>query len=249
MLNRAFVVCACVTAVVVACAPSVPAQSEAPTAEAILLQMESTYASARSYLDNSTAQFRNPDGSEGTRVEFKLWFSRPKFFRIDASTRRTPDAKPVREVMWFDGEMARMWSTTSPVVTRTKIQLAGSKMFGTYAYHVPTLLEGSYAGPRRLHQLGSPTLAGEEAVDGTDCYHISGEWQGDPYEVWIGKEDHLVRKIVANYKGYVMEELHRDITTNQPMDMTVFRFAPEEEMGPAKKATPPPRLPGERARP
>jgi outer membrane lipoprotein-sorting protein len=233
----------------VAIAPTLRAQSEAPTAEAILQQMEATYAATRSYLDNSSARFRNPDGSEGTQVDFKLWFSRPKFFRIDATTRRAPDAKPVREVMWFDGEMARMWSSTSPVVARTKIQLAGSKMFGTYAYHVPTMLEASYAGPRRLHQLESTTLAGEEAVEGVDCYHVKGAWQGDPYEVWVGKEDHLVRKIVANYKGYVMEELHRDITTNHPMDMTVFRFALEEEIGPAKKGTPPPRLPGERVRP
>ncbi|HEX8679876.1 MAG TPA: DUF2092 domain-containing protein [Chthoniobacterales bacterium] len=249
MVTRPFALQCWLAAAVLAFVPSSRAQSEPPTAEAILLQMESTYAGLRSYRDTSTAQFRNPDGSEGTHAEFKIWFSRPKFFRIDATTRRSADAKPVREVMWFDGETARMWSTRTPVVTRTKIQLAGSKMFGTYAYHVPTLLEASYAGPRRLHQLGSPTLAGDEAIDGVDCYHLSGEWQGDPYEVWIGKEDHLVRKIAANYKGYVMEEVHRDITTNQPMDMSAFRFAPEEEGAPPRKGTPPPRLPGERARP
>jgi outer membrane lipoprotein-sorting protein len=230
-------------------ASALRAQSDTPTAESILQQMEATYAAARSYRDTSSAQFRNPDGSEGPRVEFKLWFSRPKFFRIDASTRRGTETTPVREVMWFDGEMARMWSTTSPVVARTKIQLAGSKMFGTYAYHVPTLLEASYAGPRRLHELGGATLVGEEAIDGVDCHHVRGEWQGDPYQIWIGKADHLVRKVVADYKGYIMEEIHRDITVNQPMDMSAFRFAPEEEGGAAKKGTPPPRLPGERVRP
>lgn len=235
--------------ITVASAPcAMHAQEEPPTAEAILQQMESTYVKTRSYRDTSSAQFRNPDGSEGARVDYKIWFSRPRFFRIDATTLKEAGAKPTREVMWFDGEMARMWSTTSPVVTRTKIQLAGSKMFGTYAYHIPTLLETSYAGPRRLHQLGSPTLAGEETVDGIECHRIRGDWLGDPYEIWIGKADHLVRKIVANYKGYIMEELHREITVDQPMDMSVFRFAPEEEGAPAKKATPLPRLPGERPR-
>ena len=225
------------------------AQGEPPTPESILQQMESTYATTRSYRDTSSVQFRNPDGSEGARVDYKIWFSRPRFFRIDATTRKDAETKPVREVMWFDGEMARMWSTTSPVVARTKIQLAGSKMFGTYAYHIPTLLEKSYAGPQRLHQLGSPIFADEESLDGVDCHRIRGDWLGDPYEVWIGKADHLVRKIVANYKGYIMEELHREITVDQPMDMSVFRFAPEEEGAPAKKGTPPPRLPGERPRP
>ncbi len=225
------------------------AQSDARSAAGILQQMERSYAALRSYSDASSVNFRNPDGSQGAQVEFRIWFSRPKFFRIDATTRSKPDEKPLREVMWFDGESARMWSTTNPVTTRTKIQLAGSKMFGSYAYHVPTLLEASFAGPRRLHELGSPTFTGEETIDGVECHRIRGEWMGDPYQVWIGKRDHLIRKIVADYKGYVMEEVHREIVTNQPIAMAVFEFAPEEAVGPMKKGTPPPRLPGERARP
>ena len=79
---------------------------------------------------------------------------------------------------------------------------------------------------------------------------MHGDFHHDPYDIWIGKEDHLIRKLVANYSGNVMEEVHREIVVNQPIDMKVFRFAPEEEIGAApKKATPPPRLPGERRRP
>lgn len=232
-------------------ATPVHAQSSGPlSAEGVLQQMEAAYSAAKSYADTIAVRFRNPDGSEGARVECKLWYTRPKLIRIDATSRRSPEAEPKREVMWFDGESARMWSSTSPVVTRGKIQLAGSKMFGTYAYHIPTLLEPSYAGPRRLHQLGAPRLEADESIEGVDCYHLRGEWQGDSYQLWIGKADHLVRKIVADYSGYVMEELHLGIALNQPIDPAVFRFAPEEEAGaPLKKATPPPRLPGERPRP
>lgn len=230
--------------------PALRAQSDEPNVETLLQQMEAAYSVARSYSDTSSVRFRNPDEGDGARVEFKIWFSRPKFIRIDATSRRAPDAPSKREVMWFDGDTARMWSSTSPVVTRGEIQLAGSKMFGSYAYHIPTLLEASYAGPRRLHQLTSPSIAGEETIEDVACYHLHGDWQGDAYDIWIGKEDHLVRKIVANYSGYLMEELHRAIVVNQPMDMTVFRFAPENEVrGPTKEGTPPPRLPGERTRP
>lgn len=227
----------------------VHAQPEPPSPDALLREMADAYAALHSYSDTSTAIFRKPDGSEGAQVEFKIWFARPLFFRIDATTRQTPDAVPLREVLWFDGEMARMWSSKTPVITRSKVQLAGSKMFGTYAYHIPTLLEPSYAGPKRLHELASPTLLADEAVDGTDCYHLRGEWLRDPYEIWVGKEDHLVRKILANYSGYLMEETHRELKPNTPVDPATFRFAPEEEADPAKKATPPPRLPGERRRP
>ncbi len=228
----------------------VAAPAQEPSADFILAEMEKTYAALRSYADTSTVRFRNPDESDGAQVEFRLWFARPQFFRIDASTRATPDAAPVREVMWFDGETARTWATGKTVVTRSKIQLAGSKMFGTYAYHIPTLLEKSYAGPIRLSDLTAPTLVENEAIDGVDCHHLRGAWQGDDYEVWIGQADHLVRKLSANYSGYRMEETHREIKTNEPIPPAVFRFAPEDEGGqPLQKATPPPPLPGERRRP
>lgn len=229
---------------------SVVRAQEAPTAESILQEMEQTYAGLRSYSDTTTVDFRGPDGGPGPHVDFKIWLSRPKFVRLDASTRQKEGGPAFREVMWCDGDDARSWSSAKPVVTREKIQLAGSKVFGSYAYHVPTLLEASYGGVKRIHQLESPSLLEDEAVEGVDCHHVKGAFQGDPYELWIGKDDHLVRKLVANYKGYLMEETHRDIVTNQPMDMRVFHFAPEEEVAaPGKKATPPPRLPGEHRRP
>lgn len=227
---------------------AIVARAQENGADSVLREMEQTYAAARSYSDTSTADFRNPDGKAGAHVDFKIWFARPKFFRIDATT-SAPDATPLREVMWFDGEMARMWSSNSAVLTRSKIQLAGSKMFGTYAYHIPTLLDASYAGPQRLNQLSSAELLANETIDGVECAYLRGQWLHDAYEVWLGKEDRLVRKIVANYSGYVMEENHREIKVNEPIDPAVFHFAPENEAGPAtKKATPPP-LPGEHRRP
>ncbi len=223
----------------IAGARALPAQTEAPGAEELLRQMEKTYAAMKSYSDMTLARYRNPDGAEGARAECKVWFVRPGFLRIDAESRRQEGSPPKREVMWSDGETARSWSTASAVTIRAKIQLAGSKMFGTYAYHVPTLLEASFGGPRRLHQLSSPTPNGEEVVEGVDCYRIKGEWQGDPYEIWLGKADSLVRKIVANYKGYELEELHHNITVDEAIPAEVFQFAPENESAvPRSKSSP-----------
>ena len=112
-------------------------------------------------------------------------------------------------------------------------------MLGTYSYHVPTLLEASYGGRKRIHELSSPKLGGEEKIDGVDCMRISGEFHGDPYELWVAKSDHLVRKLVATYRGNQMEELHREIAVNPTLGPEVFKFEPENEpVPPPAKAMP-----------
>lgn len=223
---------------------STHAQQPDTSAQSVLRQMERAYAAAQSYSDDSTANYRNPDGSPRSTVSFKIWFTRPALFRIDALSSRPEGEPPRREVMWADGEKARAWSLGKPVVNLDRIQIAGSRMFGTYAYHVPTLLEASFGGKKRLHELDSATLAGEEAVEGTECYRIRGEFHGDPYEIWVSKADFLVRKIVATYAGNVMEETHRNVSLNQPIPPDVFKFAPENEAVPPparKEASPAPK--------
>ncbi|MGZ5563623.1 MAG: DUF2092 domain-containing protein [Chthoniobacterales bacterium] len=211
------------------------AQDDTSAAEAVLRQMAAKYAALKSYSDTTTVHFRNPDGAAGASAECKIWFERPVWFRIDGQSRRAPDAPSKREVLWCDGKTARSWSTASAVTTLNRIQLAGSKMFGTYAYHIPTLLQEAYAGPRRLNQLETPTLANNETVDGVECLHVRGTWSGDSYEVWLGKGDFIVRKITAIYSGYGMEELHHEIVIDQSIPMKIFQFEPEKEAAPPAK--------------
>jgi outer membrane lipoprotein-sorting protein len=209
-------------------------------AESLLKRMEAAYTALASYSDVTAVKYRNPDGSDRSTVEFKMWFARPARFRADAQTTRPDGSAPKREVMWTDGQSARSWSTGKAVTNLTKVQLAGSGMFGTYAYHIPTLLEPSYAGKKRLHELGSPTLAGEEAIDGIECYRVRGQFFTDPYELWIAKRDLLVRKLVASYAGHQMEEIHRNVEVNAPLAGDVFKFAPENEATVPPPATPSP---------
>jgi hypothetical protein len=238
MKTQSFSFCALLVSLLLAGSHTLRAEDKLPSAESVLQKMEATYAAAKSYSDTISVRFRNPDGAEGAQAECKVWFVRPTFFRIDGQSRRAADVPPKREVIWSNEETARSWSTTNPVTKLPKIQLAGSKMFGTYAYHVPTLLEAGYGGPRRLHQLESPALEGEGDFEGVECYRIRGGWQGDAYEVWVGKADSLVHKILANYKGYEMEEIHRAISVDAEIPKSVFEFAPENEFAtptPAKK--------------
>jgi outer membrane lipoprotein-sorting protein len=239
MKQPSLLLVACFAAVLSWSAPAVQAQPAAPTAESLLQQMAAAYASARSYSDHTFVRYLNPDGSERFHVDFKIWFLRPVSIRLDAESKKE-GALPRREVLWSDGTTIRTWATGKPVVAQAKVRIAKSGMFGTYAYHVPTLLEPAYAETRRLHNLSAPTLAGEETVEGVDCYRISGGWEGDDYDVWIGKEDHLVRKIVAKHSDHQLEEIHRDVVLNADIPANVFRFAPEDEVPAAKKTATPP---------
>ena len=212
------------------------AQGDALTPESILQKTEQAYRELNSYSDTGVANYRNPDGSERLSVTFRMWFARPSAFRLDAESKAPASKSPRREVMWTDGSVVRTWATDKTVSSQSKVQIAGSGMFGTYAYHVPTLLEASYGGERRIHNLNAPKLVGEESFEGTDCYRIAGEWQGAPHELWIRKSDHLIRKLVAKYRDHEMEEIHRDVVPNAAIPLEVFRFAPEKEAAsPAKK--------------
>lgn len=210
------------------------AATNAPDASALLQEAAKTYAAAESYSDVSSAIYRNRDGTERLAVTFRLWFLRPSSFRVDAESKTPSSTKPRREVLWTDGTKIRRWASDKPVSILAKMQLAGSGMFGTYAYHVPTLLQESYGARRRLHELTETKVVGIDPVEGVDCYEVSGNWTGDQYRVWIGREDHLVHKIVATYADHELEEIHREIVLGQPINPEIFRFAPENEAMPPK---------------
>ncbi len=216
-------------------ATTVARAQEASAAQFFLQKMEAKYAAIKSYSDTTSVHYRNPDGTEGASAECKIWFDRPGLFRIDGESRRAPNAPPKREVIWADGDKIRSWSSDRAVALLNSIKLAGSKMFGTYAYHIPTLLEASYGGARRLHQIESPTLADDDTIEGVVCYHMRGNWSGDPYELWMGKKDFIVRRLTAIYSGYGMEEVHHDIVIDQPIAKKMFQFEPEKDVEPTPK--------------
>jgi outer membrane lipoprotein-sorting protein len=210
-------------------------QAPAPSAESLLGEMAKAYAALKSYSDESTAVYHNRDGSERLSVSFRIWFQRPANFRVDARSTAPGAAVPRREVLWSNGATTRTWATDKAVASHPKVQLAGSGMFGTYAYHIPTLLEPNYASGQRLNDLTSVQVVGEEQVEGVACHHLRGQWKGDAYQVWLGQTDHLVRKIVAGYADHEMEEIHRAIVLDQVIPPEVFQFAPENEKLPAKR--------------
>jgi outer membrane lipoprotein-sorting protein len=212
----------------------VEAQDVSLPAESLMTEMAGAYSRAQSYSDKSTALYRNRDGTERLKVDFRIWFARPESFRIDAESRNPGSGAMKREVLWRAGEFCRTWATGKAVSTHPKVKIAGSGLFGAYAYHIPSLLDPSYGARKRLHELTSVVVLADEAFEGVDCHHLRGKWEGDDYEIWMGRSDHLVRRIVAKYADHQLEEIHRDIVIDQPIPKEDFRFSPEDEV-PTKK--------------
>ena len=90
-------------------------------AESLLKRMEAAYTALASYSDVTAVKYRNPDGSDRSTVEFKMWFARPARFRADAQTTR-PDGSPPKRTyaaerastMKKDGAMNATPATVAP---------------------------------------------------------------------------------------------------------------------------------------
>jgi Predicted periplasmic protein (DUF2092) len=74
-----------------------------------------------------------------------------------------------------------------------------------------------------LPNLASPKLIGIETVEGAECYHIAGTaaWGGQ-YDLWIGTNDHLLRKLARAIADAPEVELHRDIEINEAIAAESF---------------------------
>jgi len=94
----------------------------------------------------------------------------------------------------------------------------------------------------RLDQLTDLSLSRDEEFEGELCYHIRGKHQGEPYDVWIGKRDWLLRKVrnESKYADYtsIQEEIHRHLSVNQPIAKDVFDFKPPIALSVPKDSKP-----------
>jgi hypothetical protein len=197
------------------------------TAESLLQEMLATYQTAKSYSDSGVCSVRPNDSSVALHYAFKTWFARPLHFRFDRLEKKNyGKIREVRVVMWSDGKNNYNWESTSDQTENVPDIKKAMWGFGGDIHHVPALLEARYAGPHRLSDLSSPVLKGEEVFEGTDCYHVQGGWSGDLFNVWLGKSDHLVRKILAQYPTLSVEEIHRHIIVDAKISEDIFYFVP-----------------------
>jgi len=216
----------------------VAAQTE--TAATIVERMLKAYADAASYQDEGVTLSRNPAKPEPDEIVFATYFRRQDYFRFDW-TRHHP-YPPLRHlktyaVVWSDAAGSHSFrkppSSTGPGlpselkdVENMGMAIAGATGVSHGAAHHVLRLLSSKVGGFSLGQLESPTLVGTEEIEGTPCYHLTGNHRrgGSPYELWVGKTDYLIRKISRQNgaSGNLQEETRRNIRINQPIPDSVF---------------------------
>jgi outer membrane lipoprotein-sorting protein len=203
------------------------------SAKAIVKRMTARYASLSSYQDEGVAvtTYDEPTGGRIEKLPFKTFFIRPELFRFEWLDYFL--AKPGRMfVIWSNGKEAFTYWEPDRYEKSDSLALAIAGATGVSrgsAYTVSTMLIPEYAGFRPTELVGLK-LVGEETIDGSPCYHLQGRREKDLNELWIGKQDYLLRKLREERKEedrtVIQEEFHRRINTNHEIAKSAFDFKP-----------------------
>lgn len=209
------------------------------TAAGVLAKMAETYAGLRSYQDKGSVRY----DILGTQQEvtFKTAFVRPRF-RFEWTTHH-PFA-PLRfvetkSVVRFDGAKAYTWrkyflkNATEEPQESLALAVAGATGVSSGSAHtiatllIPDLWKESPFGSA-VSDLGDAKVVGMEQIDGVDCYRVSGMRRGERMDVWIGRNDYLIRKLEYLLKGNKNVELRESLVVNQEVPPALFSSAVEK---------------------
>lgn len=180
------------------------AMSSDAIADAFIQDTVATYRAMSSYQDRgrSVQTLKStPDDDEPAMatVDFATAFRRPNKIRFSWTKTYNfmDDRAPSKEELGSDGSKVWSWnSTDSAPEAEESIGMAVAGATGvTYgaAHMIPRLLTDDVHG-FRIDQLKHLKILRSERLEGIDCYVLHGLKFEIEVELWIGKEDHLIRK-------------------------------------------------------
>lgn len=221
-----------------------PAQKK-PDATRILNNMFRVYSRLASYQDEGILVTTNDEETGGTieKMPFKTFFKRPNLFRFEWTDYGITKLGKTK-MIWFDGKEAFMYwepdryekerSLSSAVAGATGISL-------TTVNTLSDLLLPEEFGGSSLKTLVKVSLMGEEMFEGVRCYRLKATEMGDPIELWIGKNDFLLRKLRRERKYddrlSISEEIRRKISVDQSIPEVVFNYKPPIALTPREDIT------------
>jgi hypothetical protein len=192
------------------------ALGQQPSAEKLIEQMASTYASCRSYVDEGEVRtvFLEQTGRRTTVKPFSTAFVRPGEFRFEFRDRRGEDEWNTY-VVWRSAESVKTWWTIKPAVENQKdlfFALGGAAGVSSLAsVTVPALLMPDLARGNRIKSLFELKLIGEEQFSGANAYRVEGfDSRNNPITIWIDKESMLLVKV---YEKKKFEKFEAETTT------------------------------------
>lgn len=204
-------------------------QKVADSPEMILKEMGAVYAKASSYQDlGEVIDNINSSGSAGYSSTFKTYFSRSQKYRFEWIDQPFGNGKKYENAVWSNGEntfSSYSWNSNNVQQPQKSLSLgvAGATGVTRGAAHTVSTLLMSEIGGFRLTQLKTLSLLKQENFEGADCFVIRGEWHRSPVDLWIGKDDFLLRKIKSrNIDSTYKEEIRRNIKLNEEIPSEVF---------------------------
>src|SRR5688500_6725801 len=98
--------------------------------------------------------------------------------------------------------------------------------------HIPQLLTPKVLAIGKLTEMHGAELRDVWAIEDVPCWRSEGALAGNgmPCELWIGRQDFLIRKVVSRpQSGSVMEEVHQNIRINTPIADEIFDPKPAKD--------------------
>lgn len=193
----------------------------------VMRQVVAAYHSMSTYADIGTAVVHL--GSTEYRVDFETLFKRPGKLRFawTVAYSRLPGKKQTG-LVWSDGATA--WASYSfrgnkPQQKKDlEFAVAGATAASWMTAHtIPSLLSDQVGGIR-LDEMEGLRIAGEDIADGVASVVLVGYMRdGEERKLWVGKHDHLIRRIEERSKTGTREEVRRQIVLDQ--DIADSRFS------------------------
>lgn len=208
------------------------AVAAAETPQHIFGQMRAAYAALRSYSDTGVVLTHMPGNDQPNEITFRSVFVRPQLFRFEwISHHPYPPLRHIKynSVIWSNADGAYHWSDRGGNAEMRKkldsldMAVAGATGVSLGAAHTIASLLLPRMGRAVDEGVTWDGATNVEDIEGVACHHLTGQHQGGGrYELWIGKEDYLVRKMTSRHAGILSEEIRRDIQVNVEIPERTF---------------------------
>ncbi len=143
----------------------------------------------------------------------------------------------MRRVVWSNGRRSFSYREHSRRVEKERNLLyAVARATGVShgaVVRISGLILADAISVRSVADIDAESLLEPGTFEGTPCVRIQGRDGDETVELWIGRDDFLMRRLIRTPPpGYLegqlqyTEEIRRNIRVNEPIDDAVFDFAP-----------------------
>jgi outer membrane lipoprotein-sorting protein len=198
----------------------------------IMAQVVAAYHSVPSYSDTGTIVDRAGRGGFEMKVRFETFFKRPSKLRFNWTIENN-NVRRHRHNAMIRSDGTTTWTSYSFRGSRPErkdsLDLAVAGAIGASlgsAHRIPRLLIDQITS-FRMDELKDLRIRSYEPADEVECVVLVGERAvGTEVTVWVGRQDHLIRRIEERSRHDVLVETRTRILVNQ--DIPDSRFGEQE---------------------